>query len=100
MMVRANDSTIGYIQDYLRNRLGLEKLEKLIFIKRVLSSKFLSIMNVFFFVLNMFKSFSMFITFFFKSKSCVFCNPEMQDDNAKFNGLQIGESDKKRTCTS
>ena len=31
-------STMGYIQDDLRNRLGMEKLEKLLFIKRVLSS--------------------------------------------------------------
>ena len=37
MMIRANDLTMGYIQDYLRNRLGLEKDEKLTFIKRVLS---------------------------------------------------------------
>ena len=31
-------STMGYIQDDLRNCLGMEKLEKLTFIKRVLSS--------------------------------------------------------------
>ena len=31
-------STMGYIQDDLRKRLDMEKLEKLTFIKRVLSS--------------------------------------------------------------
>ena len=30
--------TMGYIQDDFRNRLGMEKLEKLTFIKHVLSS--------------------------------------------------------------
>ena len=62
-------SAMGFIQDDLRNRLGVDKLEKLAFTNRILSSSW-----TFHFVPVFFNTFWTFKLIFLNLKS-VFCNP-------------------------